>query len=45
MRLSTKRPKTYKTLKQKKEEELPEEASDNWLLELIKALERALKKP
>lgn len=43
MRLSAKRPKTYKTAKQKKE--LSEETSDNWLLELIKALERVLKKP
>ena len=40
MRLSTKRPK----IKQKKEE-LLEETSNNLLLELIKALERALKKP
>ncbi|MBA7610862.1 hypothetical protein ES703_18076 [subsurface metagenome] len=44
MRLSTKRPKTHKTAKQKKEK-LSEETSNNWLLELIKALERALKKP
>lgn len=43
MRLSTKRPKTYK--RAKKKAELSEETSNNWLLDIIKLLEKALKKP
>ncbi len=42
MRLSAKRPKTYKRAKRK--EELSEETSNNWVLELLKALQKALKK-